>query len=65
MTSLPFDEGTKKSMVDKFLEEIDHMSKESVKKIRFFLKSILKGATKNMNYLSPNFPIRDFIKIVF
>ena len=36
------DEKTGKSMVNDFLAEIDHMPKESLKKIRYCLQSILK-----------------------
>ena len=45
------DEKTGKSMVSNFLAEIDHMPKESVKKIRYCLQSILKRG--NQDYKLP------------
>ena len=45
------DEKTGKSMVNDFLAEIDHMPKESVKKIRYCLQSILKRG--NQDYKLP------------
>ena len=45
------DDKTGKSMVNDFLAEIDHMPKESVKKIRYCLKSILKRG--NQDYELP------------
>ena len=45
------DEKTEKSMVNDFLAEIDHMPKESVKKIRYCLQSILKRG--NQDYKLP------------
>ena len=48
---IKFDEETGKSMVKDFLAEIDHMPKESVKKIRYCLQSILKRG--NQEYKLP------------
>ncbi len=48
---IKFDEETGKSMVKDFLAEIDHMPKESVKKIRYCLQSILKRG--NQDYKLP------------
>ena len=45
------DDKTGKSMVNDFLAEIDHMPKESVKKIRYCLQSILKRG--NQEYELP------------
>jgi integrase len=45
------DEKTEKSMVNDFLAEIDHMPKESLKKIRYCLQSILKRG--NQDYKLP------------
>ena len=45
------DDKTGKSMVNDFLAEIDHMPKESVKKIRYCLQSILKRG--NQDYKLP------------
>jgi len=41
------DDKTGKSMVNDFLTEIDHMPKESVKKIRYCLQSILKRGNQD------------------
>ena len=49
------DEKTGKSMVSDFLAEIDHMPKESVKKIRYCLKSILKRGNQNYEFSNQGF----------
>jgi len=48
---IKYDEKTGKSMVNDFLAEIDHRPKESLKKIRYCLQSILKRG--NQDYKLP------------
>ena len=59
------DKETGKSMVNDFLAEIDHRPKESLKKIRYCLKSILKSGNQDYKLPQSEFSNQGFIKIVF